>query len=110
MLQASGVRLRMDGQHAQIRWGYQVAADVGRFLIEWGIVRAQLTTANPFRLTQSPLYFVIDNSSAGRPDFDRLITNVVVSGQTLTATLGPRRIRDAVQTATTGRRPDSVKG
>jgi len=91
--------LRLEGEHAQIVWAYHVAADVGRFVIEWGCIRATLKTCNPFRLTQSPLYF-----SSG-PKFERQLLDVRVSGTTLTARIGPRR-PDGVTHATTGGRAD----
>lgn len=94
--------LRITGERATIMWSYQVAADVGNWIIEWGYVRAQLQNANPFRLTQSPLYFV-----AG-PKFERQLLDVRVAGTELVARIGPRR-PNAVTHETTGRCTDRVE-
>lgn len=94
--------LRITGEHATVEWSYHVAADIGAWVIEWGVLRAQVTTCNPFRLTQAPLYFV-----AGER-FQRQLLNVQVSGQTLTARVGPRR-PNAVTNAPTGRPADSAQ-
>lgn len=93
--------LRITGEHATITWGYHTAADVGAWVIEWGVVRAQLRSCNPFRLTQSPLYFV-----AG-PKFDRQLTDVRVGATELVARVGPRR-PNGITNAPTGRREDPV--
>lgn len=97
-----GFPLRITGEQATIVWAYHTAADVGAWIIEWGYLRAQLRTANPFRLTQSPLYFV-----AG-PKFERQLLDVRVSERELVARVGPRRA-NAVTDATTRRRTDPVE-
>ena len=94
--------LRITGEHARIVYGYHDAAEVGAWVIEWGVLRAQLTTANPFRLTQSPLYFI-----AG-PKFERQLLDVKTSALELVARVGPRR-PNAVENAPTGRRADPVE-
>jgi len=117
--------VRLEGQHAQIVWSYHVAAEVDRYVIEYGVLRARLRTCNPFRLTQSPLYFVIDNSAATYPqavlhvykckgltpppipNFERQLLDVRVSGTELIAHVGPRRSH-AVTDAPTGRSTTAV--
>jgi hypothetical protein len=86
-----GSQLRMAGSHGEVRWGYHRAATVTTWSLEWGILQAALAEADPIRLAQRPLAFVVSNAGTGRPDFSRELLNVVVRGATLTARLGPRR-------------------
>jgi hypothetical protein len=113
--------IRLDGEGARIEWGYQTAAEVGRYRIEHGYLRAQLRTANPFRLTQSPLWFIVENPTVGPlareayarlgrtppapQNFERELLDVRVTGTDLSARVGARR-PNAVTNAPPRRLPD----
>jgi hypothetical protein len=84
--------LRMSGQQATVYWGHQIAAELGPWTLEFGCLRATIRSANPIRVTQVPLWFTIDNSAAGRPNFERRLLDCTVSGEVLTARLGPKKV------------------
>lgn len=83
--------LRMEGAAARLRWGYRTAADLGAWQITAGYLRAAVTRADPYQLAQSPLYFVVENTTSRKPPFERLLLDVRVAGATVTARLGPRK-------------------
>jgi hypothetical protein len=83
--------LRMAGVAARVQWGYHTAAALGAWTIIDGFVQAAVTTSNPMHLAQAPLYFIVDNSAAGQPPFQRLLLEATLVGSTLTGRLGPRK-------------------
>jgi len=88
----------MEGPAAEITWGYHCAAELGAWVLEsppgggpeWWL-RAEVRASDPFRLTQAPLMFVIDNSAAGKPPFERRLLDAHLEAGVLTGRLGPRK-------------------
>jgi hypothetical protein len=88
----------MEGAEAVVAWGYQCAAELGPWVlemppgggVEWWL-RAEVRSCDLFRLTQAPLVFIIDNSAAGKPPFERRLLDAQVAGGVLTGRLGPRK-------------------
>jgi len=50
---------RVQGQAAELRWGYYRAATLGRWTIEDQVLRATATDVDTFRVAQRPLDFVV---------------------------------------------------
>lgn len=88
----------MEGPRAEVAWGYHSAAELGPWVLEtipgagaeWWL-RAEVRTADPFRLTQAPLLFIIDNSAANKPPFERVLLDAHLEAGVLTGRLGPRK-------------------
>jgi hypothetical protein len=75
---------KVHGVAAEIRWGYQRAATLGSWTVEDRALTATVTHADTFRVSQSPLTFVV--GSLVRP-----IHGLQISGWTLTASVGPQK-------------------
>lgn len=64
-------RIRVNGDHGVIRWGYKRAADVHAWRYVDGVLTAELINVHPLAITQTPLVFIV--SGAGwRPDLGKL--------------------------------------
>jgi hypothetical protein len=83
--------LRMQGVQAAVEYGYHVAAELGAWELHDGFLRAYVHSCDAFRMTQTPLYFTVDNSASGRPPFQRQLLDAQVTGTWLTGRLGPRK-------------------
>jgi hypothetical protein len=73
------------GAAAQVFWGYKCAATLGSWTVEDRALSATVTHVDTFRVSQSPLTFVV-GSLVRRP-----IEGLQIAGGTLTARLGPQK-------------------
>lgn len=76
--------LTIRGAAAEIRWGYQSAATLGSWTLADQALVATVTHVDTFRVSQSPLTFVVGQ-------IRRPITGLQISGWTLTASIGPQK-------------------
>jgi hypothetical protein len=77
--------LRIRGEGGTVVWGFRRAAALGPWEYTMGLLLATVTEADPFRLTQRPLVWVIPNGA--KPPTRRPLEDVVFDGATLTATV-----------------------
>lgn len=75
--------LTVRGVAAKILWGYQQAATLGSWTVEDRALSATVTHVDTFRVSQSPLTFVV--GAMRRP-----LEGLQIAGGTLTARLGPQ--------------------
>jgi hypothetical protein len=75
------------GQGGAVFWGFRPAATLGPWSVSLGVLMATVAEADVFRLTQSPLTWVIPNGG-GKPPTRRRLEDVVYDGATLTASVG----------------------
>ena len=75
--------IQIRGVAAELRWGYLHAATLGRWTVEASTLTATVTAVNAFRVTQSPLTFVVG-------PIERPVTRLQMMDGTLTASLGPK--------------------
>lgn len=77
------------GKAAELRWGYQLAATLGSWTLKDGTLTATVLSSDTFRVSQSPLTFVV--GSIRRP-----IEGLQIAGWTLTASIGPQEVSHAL--------------
>lgn len=82
--------VRLQGDAAEIRWGYYRAATLGAWTIEQGDIVAVVLEANTWWVSQSPLTFTVGAKLAHR------IEGLQITGGTLTARLGPKECAHGV--------------
>ena len=73
---------------AEIRWGYHLAARMTGWSFDGVHIRATVTEADPFALSQSGLQFVMLRD--GRPDGQRPIAWMNITDGAFVARLGPK--------------------
>ena len=74
---------RVQGTAAEVRWGYYPAATLGSWTIEDQVLTATVTQADPYRVHQRPLVFVVPRGGQWE------LRDVIVGPRELRATLGP---------------------
>jgi len=74
----------MRGAAGEVRWSYHRAAELGAWTLEGDQLSARLLTSDTFRLSQSPLTFVVPRPQGA---WHWLIERVAVSDHSLTATV-----------------------
>lgn len=75
------------GKVAEIRWGYHLAARLGSWTLDGGVLSATVLDVDTFRVSQSPLTVVIGGIS-------RPIDGLQIAGWTLTASICPQENSD----------------
>ena len=82
--------IRIEGAGGIIAWGRKAAAVLGPWTYDHGFLSATIRESNPFRLTQSPLVWVIENAGGAKPPTRRRLEELHTDGRTLTAHVGKR--------------------
>lgn len=84
-------RVTVGGPAGIVRWGYHCAASLGRWTVTQDESGHQLTaevvSADAFKVSQRPLTFVVDRQAGAAWRWP--VVSLQVTGQTLTASLGP---------------------
>lgn len=82
-------RIVVSGPIAQLRWGYQIAADLTDWRFDGEFLSAAIVRSDAFRMTQSGLVFVVIRN--GQADAARPVLSHGITDGRLTACLGLKR-------------------
>lgn len=82
-------RIVVTGDSATLRWGYQVAAELGAWTFEAPLLYATVLSSNPVVLAQSGLE--LELRQANRPPARRAVVGMDISDRAITIRLGPAR-------------------
>jgi len=85
------IKTTIRGVAAEVRWGYHKAADLGSWSLSQNteglqLLTATVTASDPFRLSQTPLRFVVKRQKG---DWAWPVESSELTGDQWTATLGP---------------------
>jgi hypothetical protein len=78
-------KVTMRGVNGEIRWSYHKAGQVSQWELFGSTLTATLVNADAYRLSQTPLTFVVPRSNGA---WRWPIATIQVEGQSITATVG----------------------